>query len=279
MEERNRLWWKRGLRGKRDQPVAGAEDRLVGGRGWADVQIGQGGSMEGDNLAERIARREAARIVSWWRKESRMGCAGAGSGQDGLPAQDLPMWAAGGWRLGLHSGATGAVGARVAERCACGLFAAPRRTCLPRCAVLSVRVCVRTGMAWSSDLLSVLLDVWLLASPLPSLGCGSCVPNSLICTPACKGAWNLAQSLERSAAHRTQKASAGGTAAAAQANRGQGVDAVRGRARDVVGVGDVGAPARGCTGTWVRDSWHPAVRRFPETCRSQSHSGPPCCSL
>ena len=136
---------------------------------------------------------------------------------------------------------------------------------------------MRTGMAWSSDLLSVLLDVWLLASPLPSLGCGSCVPNSRICTPACKGAWNLAQSIK----HRTQKASAGGTAAAAQANsqragRGCGTWG----ARHVVGVGDVwvrrdvGAPGRGCVIPGIQ-SGEEISRSLPQSITQR----PPCCRL
>ena len=210
--------------------------------------------MEGDNLAERIARREAARIVSWWRKESRMGCAGAGSGQDGLPAQDLPMWAAGGWRLGLHSGATGAVGARVAERCACGLFAAPRRTCLPRCAVLSVRGCVRTGMAWSSDLLSVLLDVWLLASPLPSFGCGSWGPNSLICSPGCQGA-TLAQSrTQRGAPHAEGQCRRHGGSGAGQQRAGRGCGTWGRAARG-------GRGGRGCAAGRVGGCVIPCIQR------------------
>ena len=88
-------------------------------------------------------------------------------------------------------------------------------------------------------------------------------------------------SLERSAAHRTQKASAGGTAAAAQAKqRGQGP-----WMRDVGARGtwcawgtwvrrDVGAPGRGCV--------IPCIQRegdFPmKPAAVNQHSGPPSCS-
>ena len=186
-------------------------------------------------------------------------------GEDGLCRRRIGCRrGAGGRRLGLHfrQRARWELMSQSAVH-AVSLLRPDGHVCRGVCGALGEGVCVRTGMAWSSDLLSVLL-VWLLASPLPSVGCGSCVPNSLICSPACQGAWNLAQSrTQRGAPHRTQNASAGGTAAAAQAKQRAGpVDAGRGGARDVVCVGDVGAPGRGWRGTWVRGSLHPARRRF-----------------
>lgn len=147
------------------------------------------------------------------------------------------------WR-GQRIGWWGA--AHVAERCACGLFAVRPDGHVCRGVRCSVKVCVRTGMTWSSDSL-----VWLLASPLPSfMGCGSWAPKSLICSPACQGVCGTSLSLERTAAHRTlsegQRRRHGGRAAGQE--RAQGVGAARGGGR---GWGtwvrrDLGAP-RGCT--------------------------------
>lgn len=171
-------------------------------------------------------------------------------GEDGLCRRRIGCRrGAGGRRLGLHfrQRARWELMSQSAVH-AVSLLRPDGHVCRGVCGALGEGVCVRTGMAWSSDLLSVLL-VWLLASPLPSVGCGSCVPNSLICSPACQGAWNLAQS-------RTQR---GAPHAECQCRRhgGSGAGQTEGRARGCGTWGRAGRGVRGgrgCAGTWV--AWH-----------------------
>ena len=196
----------------------------------------RGCSMEEDSLAERIVRggSEDSLLVA--------------QGEDGLCRRRIGCrW---GWLDRPVIQATGAVWElQVAERCACGLFAAPRRTCLPRCAVLSVRGCVRTGMAWSSDLLSglarmvvgvavALVGLRLVRTEFAHLH--SCVqgrvePRSVYKAPHAEG----------------QRRRHGGSGAGQQSEGRAWMRDVGRAARGGRG-GRVGAPGRGCAGTWVR---------------------------
>ena len=131
-----------------------------------------GCSMEDDSLAERIVRRKVSS------EDSLL----VAQGEDGLCRRRMGCrW---GWRaearLAIHATWELQVAARAVHvvsmlRPQTAMFAAARGARL-RCAC---------APAWHGPATcsAVSLVRLLLASPLPSLGCGSSVPNSLICSP------------------------------------------------------------------------------------------------